>query len=63
MERNTLALKCCKDSTDERPKMTEVARKLKYICSMLLKSDSKKLNMLQVIHLVQYSVHYLHHLL
>ncbi|KAK8467078.1 hypothetical protein PHAVU_008G244800 [Phaseolus vulgaris] len=37
----TLALKCCKDLPNERPKMTEVARELEYICSMLLEPDSK----------------------
>ncbi|WVY91183.1 hypothetical protein V8G54_036697 [Vigna mungo] len=37
----TLALKCCKDSPDERPKMAEVARELEYICSMLPDSDTK----------------------
>ncbi|ESW14005.1 hypothetical protein PHAVU_008G245000 [Phaseolus vulgaris] len=37
----TLALKCCKDLPDERPKMAEVARELEYICSMLLEPDSK----------------------
>ncbi|ESW14023.1 hypothetical protein PHAVU_008G246400 [Phaseolus vulgaris] len=31
----TLALKCCKDLSDEMPKMAEVAKELKYICSML----------------------------
>ncbi|KAL9316445.1 hypothetical protein ACSQ67_017446 [Phaseolus vulgaris] len=38
----TLALKCCKDLPDERPKMAEVARELEYICSMLLEPDSKE---------------------
>ncbi|XP_029124521.1 probable LRR receptor-like serine/threonine-protein kinase At1g06840 isoform X2 [Cajanus cajan] len=37
----TLALKCCKDSPHERPKMAEVARELEYICSMLPESDTK----------------------
>ncbi|RDY08684.1 putative LRR receptor-like serine/threonine-protein kinase, partial [Mucuna pruriens] len=37
----TLALKCCKDSPNERPKMSEVARALEYICSMLPESDTK----------------------
>ncbi|KAL9316446.1 hypothetical protein ACSQ67_017447 [Phaseolus vulgaris] len=37
----TLALKCCKDLPDERPKMAEVARELEYICAMLLEPDSK----------------------
>lgn len=37
----TLALKCCKDEPDERPKMSEVARELEYICSMLPESDTK----------------------
>ncbi|ESW14026.1 hypothetical protein PHAVU_008G246700 [Phaseolus vulgaris] len=37
----TLALKCCKDLPDERPKMAEVAKELEYICSMLLEPDSK----------------------
>ncbi|TKY56617.1 LRR receptor serine/threonine-protein kinase [Spatholobus suberectus] len=37
----TLALKCCKDAPDERPKMSEVARELEYICSMLPESDTK----------------------
>ncbi|RDX76521.1 putative LRR receptor-like serine/threonine-protein kinase, partial [Mucuna pruriens] len=37
----TLALKCCKDEPDERPKMLEVARELEYICSMLPESDTK----------------------
>ncbi|KAL2347702.1 hypothetical protein Fmac_001702 [Flemingia macrophylla] len=37
----TLALKCCKDSPDERPKMAEVARELEYMCSMLPESDIK----------------------
>ncbi|XP_027941999.1 probable LRR receptor-like serine/threonine-protein kinase At1g06840 isoform X2 [Vigna unguiculata] len=37
----TLALKCCKDSPDERPKMAEVARELEYIYSMLPDSDTK----------------------
>ncbi|KAL2975946.1 hypothetical protein AAZX31_14G191300 [Glycine max] len=36
-----LALKCCKDTPDERPKMSEVARELEYICSMLPESDTK----------------------
>ncbi|ESW14029.1 hypothetical protein PHAVU_008G246900 [Phaseolus vulgaris] len=38
----TLALRCCKDLPDERPKMAEVARELEYICSMLLEPDSKR---------------------
>ncbi|KAL2317360.1 hypothetical protein Fmac_031236 [Flemingia macrophylla] len=37
----TLALKCCKDSPDDRPKMAEVARELEYMCSMLPESDFK----------------------
>ena len=37
----TLALKCCKDEPDERPKMSEVARELEYICSMLPEYDTK----------------------
>ncbi|XP_027332565.1 probable LRR receptor-like serine/threonine-protein kinase At1g06840 isoform X2 [Abrus precatorius] len=38
----TLALKCCKDATDERPKMAEVARELEYIYSMIPESDTKR---------------------
>lgn len=37
----TLALKCCKDAPDERPKMTEVARELEIILSMMPEYDSK----------------------
>ncbi|CAJ1970783.1 unnamed protein product [Sphenostylis stenocarpa] len=37
----TLALKCCKDLPDERPKMAEVARELEYMCSMLPESNTK----------------------
>ncbi|KAK7385631.1 hypothetical protein VNO78_31379 [Psophocarpus tetragonolobus] len=37
----TLALNCCKDTPDERPKMAEVARELDSICSMLPESDTK----------------------
>ncbi|RDX76520.1 putative LRR receptor-like serine/threonine-protein kinase, partial [Mucuna pruriens] len=36
----TLALKCCKDAPDERPKMAEVARELENICSMLPETDA-----------------------
>lgn len=31
----TLALKCCKDAPDERPKMAEVVREIENMCSML----------------------------
>ncbi|KAL2317356.1 hypothetical protein Fmac_031232 [Flemingia macrophylla] len=37
----TSALKCCKDSPDERPKMAEVARELEYMCFMLPESYIK----------------------
>ncbi|KAG4402602.1 hypothetical protein AAZX31_02G222300 [Glycine max] len=36
----TLALKCCKDEPDERPKMIDVARELESICSMLTETDA-----------------------
>ncbi|KAK7372245.1 hypothetical protein VNO80_05619 [Phaseolus coccineus] len=36
----TLALKCCKDAPDERPKMAEVARELENICSMLPETNA-----------------------
>ncbi|KAK7385633.1 hypothetical protein VNO78_31381 [Psophocarpus tetragonolobus] len=36
----TLALKCCKDAPDERPKMAQVARELENICSMLPETDT-----------------------
>jgi len=38
----TLALSCCKDLPDERPKMAEVAKELEYIDFMLLEPDSKR---------------------
>lgn len=37
----TLALKCCKDLPDERPKMSEVARELENIWSMIPEYDAK----------------------
>ncbi|KAL9316442.1 hypothetical protein ACSQ67_017443 [Phaseolus vulgaris] len=36
----TLALKCCKDAPDERPKIAEVARELENICSMLPETNT-----------------------
>ena len=36
----TLALKCCKDAPDERPKMAEVARELENMCSMLPETNA-----------------------
>ncbi|XP_017429595.2 probable LRR receptor-like serine/threonine-protein kinase At1g06840 isoform X1 [Vigna angularis] len=36
----TLALKCCKDAPDERPKMAEVAREIENICSMLPETNN-----------------------
>jgi hypothetical protein len=38
----TLGLKCCKDSPDERPKMTEVARELENILAMMPEYHAKK---------------------
>ncbi|KAK7385632.1 hypothetical protein VNO78_31380 [Psophocarpus tetragonolobus] len=36
----TLALKCCKDAPDERPRMAKVVRELENICSMLPGTDA-----------------------
>ncbi|XP_061346769.1 probable LRR receptor-like serine/threonine-protein kinase At1g06840 isoform X2 [Gastrolobium bilobum] len=37
----TLALKCCENAPDERPKMAEVVRELENIWSMISESDAK----------------------
>lgn len=37
----TLALKCCREDTDERPSMAEVVRELENIWNMMPESDSK----------------------
>lgn len=36
-----LALKCCQEETDARPKMSEVVRELENICSMMPESNGK----------------------
>ena len=38
----TLALKCCEDEPDARPKMAEVVRELENIWSMMPESDTRK---------------------
>ncbi|CAL0301367.1 unnamed protein product [Lupinus luteus] len=38
----TLALKCCEDDPESRPRMTEVVRELENIWSMMPESDTKK---------------------
>ncbi|XP_023728855.1 probable LRR receptor-like serine/threonine-protein kinase At1g06840 isoform X2 [Lactuca sativa] len=44
----TLALKCCKEDTDERPSMAEVVRELENIRQMMPESDSRIMNSIDI---------------
>lgn len=46
----TLALKCCKEDTDERPSMAEVVRELENIWHMMPESDSRTNNSIDIEH-------------
>lgn len=40
----TLALKCCEDEPEPRPKMAEVVRELENMCSMMSDSDTMRVS-------------------
>ncbi|KAI3678598.1 hypothetical protein L6452_37897 [Arctium lappa] len=46
----TLALKCCKEDTDERPSMVEVVRELENIWHMMPESDSRTNDSIDIEH-------------